>query len=281
MANRAKYTVSTLCRVLGVSPSGYYSWTKRPLCRRAIEDAILTARILEIHRTSRKTYGAPRIHFELLELGFTVSQKRVARLMRAEGVRGACRRRWIRTTIRRDRIRPAPDLVNRKFTASAPDQLWVADITYVPTWEGFLFLAVVLDVFSRRIVGWAMASQMKTDLVLNALEMAMKQRHAHDVIHHSDQGSQYTSCRFGDRCQALGIRQSMGSVGDCFDNAMCESFFASLECELLWQNSFRSRQEAKLAIFAFIEGWYNTHRRHSALDYMSPLAYEKEYGLAS
>ncbi len=281
MANRAKYTVSTLCRVLGVSPSGYYSWTKRPLCRRAIEDAILTARILEIHRTSRKIYGASRIHFELLELGFTVSQKRVARLMRAEGVRGACRRRWIRTTIRRDRIRPAPDLVNRKFTASAPDQLWVADITYVPTWEGFLFLAVVLDVFSRRIVGWAMASHMKTDLVLNALGMAMKQRHAHDVIHHSDQGSQYTSCRFGDRCQALGIRQSMGSVGDCFDNAMCESFFASLECELLWQNSFRSRQEAKLAIFAFIEGWYNTHRRHSALDYMSPLAYEKEYGLAS
>ncbi len=144
-----------------------------------------------------------------------------------------------------------------------------------------MFLAVVLDVFSRRIVGWAMASHMKTDLVLNALEMAMKQRHAHDVIHHSDQGSQYTSCRFGDRCQALGIRQSMGSVGDCFDNAMYESFFASLECELLWQNSFRSRQEAKLAIFAFIEGWYNTHRRHSALDYMSPLAYEKEYGLAS
>jgi len=281
MANRARYSVSLLCRVLGVSPSGYYARTKRPPSRRAAEDEILRTKIRDIHRMSRKTYGAPRIRSELLDQGFRVSQKRVSRLMRAEGLRGACRRRWLRTTVRRERARPAPDLVNRTFTASGPNQLWVADITYIPTWEGFLFLAVILDVFSRRIVGWAMASHMKTDLVLDALKMATEQRRPEGVIHHSDQGSQYTSYRFGSRCRALKIRQSMGSVGDCFDNAMCESFFASLECELLWQNSFRSRLEARLAIFDFIEGWYNTQRRHSGLDYMSPLAYEKRYGLAS
>jgi len=154
-------------------------------------------------------------------------------------------------------------------------------ITYIPTWEGFLFLAVVLDVFSRRVVGWAMASHMKTDLVLAALTMAVQQRNPSEVVHHSDQGSQYTSFRFGSSCRTLNVRQSMGTVGDCFDNAMCESFFASLECELLWQNSFRSRQEARLAVFDFIEGWYNTQRRHSALDYMSPLAYERMHALAS
>jgi putative transposase len=183
--------------------------------------------------------------------------------------------------VRQEKARPAPDLVKREFTAPAPNRLWVADITYIPTWEGFLFLAVVLDVFSRRVVGWAMASHMKTDLVLAALTMAVKQRNPSEVVHHSDQGSQYTSFRFGSRCRALNVSQSMGTVGDCFDNAMCESFFASLECELLWQNSFRSRQEARLAVFDFIEGWYNTHRRHSALDYMSPLAYERTHALAS
>ena len=210
-----------------------------------------------------------------------MSQKRVARLVRSQGLQGASRRRWIRTTVRQEKARPAPDLVKREFTAPAPNRLWVADITYIPTWEGFLFLAVVMDVFSRRVVGWAMASHMKTDLVLAALAMAVKQRNPSEVVHHSDQGSQYTSFRFGNRCRTLNVRQSMGAVGDCFDNAMCESFFASLECELLWQNSFRSRQEARLAVFDFIEGWYNTHRRHSALDYMSPLAYERMHALAS
>ena len=201
--------------------------------------------------------------------------------MRSQGLQGVSRRRWIRTTVRQEKAHPAPDLVKREFTAPAPNRLWVADITYIPTWEGFLFLAVVLDVFSRRVVGWAMASHMKTDLVLAALTMAVQQRNPSEVVHHSDQGSQYTSFRFGSCCRTLNVRQSMGTVGDCFDNALCESFFASLECELLWQNSFRSRQEARLAVFDFIEGWYNTHRRHSALDYMSPLAYERMHALAS
>lgn len=201
--------------------------------------------------------------------------------MRSQGLQGASRRRWIRTTVRQEKAHPAPDLVKREFTAPAPNQLWVADITYVPTWEGFLFLAVVLDVFSRRVAGWAMASHMKTDLVLAALTMAVQQRNPSEVVHNSDQWSRYTSFRFGSRCRTLNVRQSMKTFGDCFDNAMCESFFASLECELLWQNSFRSRQEARLAVFDFIEGWYNTHRRHSALDYMSPLAYERMHALAS
>jgi putative transposase len=281
MANQATYCVSTLCRVLGVSPSGYYAWRNRVPSRRKVDDAALTALIRKMHHASRRTYGAPRVHAELLDQGFAVSQKRVARLMRLQGLQGASHRRWIRTTVRQEKARPAPDLVKREFTAPAPNRLWVADITYIPAWEGFLFLAVVLDVFSRRVVGWAMASHMKTDLVLAALAMAVKQRNPSEVVHHSDQGAQYTSFRFGSRCRTLNIRQSMGTVGDCFDNAMCESFFASLECELLWQNSFRSRQEARLAVFDFIEGWYNTHRRHSALDYMSPLAYERMHALAS
>jgi len=281
MANQATYSVATLCRVLGVSPSGYYAWRNRAPSRRKVADAELTVLIRKIHCSSRRTYGAPRVHAELSDQGFAVSRKRVARLMRSQGLQGASRRRWIRTTVRQEKAHPAPDLVKREFTAPAPNQLWVADITYVPTWEGFLFLAVVLDVFSRRVVGWAMASHMKTDLVLAALTMAVQQRNPSEVVHHSDQGSQYTSFRFGSRCRTLNVRQSMGTVGDCFDNAMCESFFASLECELLWQNSFRSRQEARLAVFDFIEGWYNTHRRHSALDYMSPLAYERMHALAS
>lgn len=280
MANRARYSVSTLCRVLGVSPSGYYARTRRPPSLRAAEDEALSTKIREIHRMSRKTYGAPRIQSELLDQGFNVGKKRVARLMRDDGLRGACRRRWIRTAVCRERARPAPDLVNRRFTASEPNRLWVADITYLPHGKAFCF-SLSFSTSSADELWDGMASQMKTDLVLDALKMATEQRTAEGVIHHSDQGSQYTSFRFGTRCQSLKIRQSMGSVGDCFDNAMCESFFASLECELLWQETFRSRQEAKLAVFNFIEGWYNTHRRHSALDYMSPLAYENRYRLAS
>jgi len=176
----------------------------------------------------------------------------------------------------RDRAaRPAPDLVERNFTAAAPNRLWVADITYVPTWAGFLYLAVVLDAFSRRVVGWAMATHLRTELVLEALNMALGQRRPLEVIHHSDQGTQYTSIAFGLRCQEAGVRPLMGSVGDCFDNAMCESFFATLECELLDRRRFKTQVEARMAIFDFIEGWYNPHRRHSALDYHSPINYER------
>ncbi len=276
--NQADYPITTLCRVLGVSPSGYYAWRSRAVSERSISDAALTERIQEIHEYSRGTYGAPRIHAELKKRGWRVSKKRVARLMRAAGLVGVSRRRWICTTQRRQGARPAPDLVERNFTADGPDQLYVADITYIPTWAGFLFLAVVLDVCTRRVVGWAMANHLRTQLVLDALNMALHQRQPTNVIHHSDQGCQYTSIAFGRRCKRAGVRPSMGSVGDCFDNAMCESFFATLECELIDRTIFRTHAEARMAIFEFIEGWYNPRRLHSALGYLSPIEYERVAG---
>ena len=204
-----------------------------------------------------------------------MGRKRVARLMRRAGLRGISRRKGTRTTTRDARARPTPDLVERDFSADAPDRLWVADITYIPTWAGFLFLAVVLDAFSRRVVGWSMANHLRTRLVLDALDMALWQRRPDGVIHHSDQGSQYTSIAFGQRCRDARVRPSTGSVGDCYDNAMCESFFATLECELLGRRSFRSHAEARMAVFEFIEGWYNPRRRHSAIGYLSPVNYER------
>ena len=274
-ANQAIYGVATMCRVLAVSASGYYAWRKRPPSARARADAELTSRISAIHQYSRATYGAPRIHEELLAAGIHVGRKRVARLMKAAGLCGVSRRKWVTTTVREPGARPAPDLVERNFVAAAPNRLWVADITYIPTWAGFLYLAVVLDTFSRRIVGWAMETHLRTELVLQALNLALWQRRPAAVIHHSDQGSQYTSIAFGQRCREAGVRPSMGSVGDCFDNAMCESFFATLECELLDRRRFKTQVEARMAVFEFIEGWYNPHRRHSALDYLSPINYER------
>ena len=231
--------------------------------------------IRAIHQASRQTYGAPRIHAELIDEGIQVGRKRVERLMKAAGLQGVSRRKATRTTFRDDRVRPACDLVDRNFHADGPDQLWVADITYIPTWSGFLYLAVVLDAFSRRIVGWAMGYNLKAQLVLDALNMAVEQRKPCDVIHHSDQGSQYTSVAFGLRCKEAGVRPSMGSVGDAYDNAMCESFFATLECELLDRRKFQTKAEARMAIFQFIEGWYNPGRRHSALGYKSPINFER------
>jgi putative transposase len=269
-----------MCRALGVSPSGYYAFRSRLLSARGRADAELTARIRAIHERSRGTYGVPRIHFELGSEGTHVSRKRVARLMRAAGLEGVSRRKEWKTTVRDDEARPAPDLVEREFAADGPDRLWVADITYIPTWAGFLFLSVVVDAWSRRVVGWAMETHLRTELVLEALNMAVTQRQPEAVIHHSDQGCQYTSIAFGKRCREAGVRPSMGSVGDCFDNAMCESFFATLECELLDRRRFHTQAEARLAVFDFIEGWYNPQRRHSSLGYLSPLAYEQANGAA-
>ena len=269
------YPIATMCRVLGVSASGYYAWQRRVPSARAKADAAIIERIREIHAASRGSYGVPRIHAELVAAGYVVSRKRVARLMRAAGLAGISRRKRVRTTERRQGARPAPDLVERSFAADGPDRLWVADITYIPSWAGFLYLAVVLDAFSRRIVGWSMANHLRTSLVLDALEMALGQRRPQDVIHHSDQGSQYTSIAFGARCRQAGVRPSMGSVGDCYDNALCESFFATLECELLDRRRFQSHAEARMAVFEFIEGWYNPRRRHSAIDYLSPIDYER------
>ena len=274
-ANRAIYPTATMCRLLGVSVSGYYAWQDRAPSARARSDAVLLDRIQDIHEASRRTYGAPRIHAELAAQGIHVGRKRVARLMRAAGLVGVSRRKGPTTTRRQEGARPAPDLVERDFTAERADQLWVADITYIPTRAGFLYLAVVLDAFSRRIVGWAMAVNLRKELVLAALDMALQQRRPERVIHHSDQGSQYTSIAFGKRCHEAGVRPSMGSVGDCYDNAMCESFFATLECELIDRNRFRSQAEARMAVFEFIEGWYNPRRRHSSIGYLSPVDYER------
>jgi putative transposase len=273
-AYQAIYPVKTMCGVLEVSTSGYYAWRKRQPSRRAQEDRKLLKRIHAVHKRSKGTYGAPRIHAELAEAGVRVGRKRVARLMRAEHLRGVSRRKAPSTTQRKPGARPAPDLVKRNFTASGPDRLWVADITYVATWAGWLYLAVVVDAWSRKVVGWAMSTHLRSTLVLDALQMAIRQRRPRSVIHHSDQGSQYTSLAFGQRCREAGVRPSMGSVGDCYDNAMCESFFATLECELLDRNTFHTPTQARLAVFEFIEGWYNPHRRHSALDYLSPNRYE-------
>jgi putative transposase len=266
-----------MCRILGVSPSGYYAWLVRPPSDRELTDEWLLAKIREAHKASRDTYGAPRILHDLRDQGIYVGKKRIARLMRKAGIQGVSRRRGYKTTRKNPQASPAPDLVDRNFTASRPDQLWVADVTYIPTYAGFMFLSVVMDAWSRRIIGWSMATHLRVELVLDALDMALHQRRPTDVIHHSDQGCQYTSVAFGKRCREAGVRPSMGSVGDAYDNAMCESFFATLECELLDLNKFHSQSEARMAVFSFIEGWYNPTRRHSGLDYLSPINYERRH----
>ncbi len=275
-ANQATLPVRVMCRLLKVSASGFYAWDGRPRSGRAQADIGLTARIHEIHRRSKGTYGAPRVHAELTDAhALHVGRKRVARLMRAAGLKGALRRPFVRTTVRDRHAAFAADLVERNFVADEPDRLWVANITYVPTWSGFLYLAIVLDACSRKIVGWAMENHLRTELVLAALGMAYAQRRPQAVIHHSDRGTQYTSIAFGSRCREMGVRPSMGSTGDAYDNAMAESFFATLETELLNRQPFRTQVEARMALFEYIEGWYNLHRRHSSLGYLSPVNYER------
>lgn len=269
--------MATMCRLLGLSTSGYYARRDRPPSERAKSNAVLTETIVGLHRRSRGTYGVPRIHADLAAEGQRVGRKRIGRLMRDAGLCGVSRRRGTRTTIRDKEARPAPDLVARAFSAESLNWLWVADITYIPTWAGFLYLAVVLDVCSRRIVGWSMATHLRSELVLEALNMAIGQRRPVQVIHHSDQGTQYTSIAFGQRCREVGVKPSMGSVGDCYDNAMAESFFATLECELLDRHRFPTQAEARMAVFEYIEGWYNPHRRHSALGQISPVEFERQH----
>jgi putative transposase len=236
-----------MCDTLELSTSGYYEWLDRPPSARAIANAHLVEEMREVHRFSRQTYGRPRMSAELRDRGRVVNHKRVGRLMSEHGIVGATRRRKWRTTKRDRNAAPAPDLVERKFDVNGPDQLWVADITYIPTWAGVLFLAVVVDAWSRRVVGWAMETHLRTELVLQALNMALYQRRPEQVIHHSDQGTQYTSIQFGLRCKEARVRPSMGSVGDAYDNALCESFFATLECELLDPQRFQNQAEAKMA----------------------------------
>lgn len=276
---KANHPIATMCRVLGVSTSGYYAWRKRgPSCR-AQRGKELTGYIRDIYQSSRATYGAPRVHAEL-RLGYSIrcSKKRVARLMRAAGLTGVHRRRC-RGITRRDPARqPYMDLVRRIFTPSSPNRLWVADLTQHITAEGWLYLAVVLDAFSRMVVGWAMGDRPFAQLTIDALIMAIRNRRPDGgLIHHSDQGAQYTALAFGRTLQEAGMRGSMGQVGDALDNAVAESFFATLETELLDRQSWPTRPTLRSAIFEYIEAFYNRRRRHSTLGYLSPAAFERRW----
>jgi putative transposase len=275
---KANHHVATMCRVLGVSASGYWAWRSRPVSKHVLSDRALGDRIAEIHRRSRGTYGAPRVRAELHGQGIACARKRVARLMTERGLVGVHRRRRIVTT-RRDPARPsAPDLVERRFTASGPDRLWVADITYLPTQAGFLYLAAIVDAFSRFVVGWSMAPHLRTELVSSALEMALgRRRPSRGLVHHSDHGTQYASVEFGHRLRDAGIAASMGSVGDAYDNALAETFFATLETELIARSQWPTHAAARAAVFDYIETFYNRIRRHSALGYLSPADYERSY----
>jgi putative transposase len=279
-AQRASHPVSTLCRSLGVSRSGFHAWARREAqgwrSPRFRSDQQLLAWIRRIHGASRGTYGAPRIHAELRAEGQRTGRKRVARLLREAGLEGTHRRRFRRTTVRDERAARAPDLVGRRFSADRPDALWVADITYIRTWAGWLYLAVVVDAYSRRVVGWSMREDLKADLVVDAFQMARWRRRPHAaLVHHSDQGSQYTSFAFGRTLREAGIAQSMGSVGDAYDNALAESFIATLKTELVDRRSWPTRQQVRVAVYDYIEGFYNPRRRHSALGYLSPAEFER------
>ena len=270
------FPVSRMCALLGVSTSGYYDWAGRVPSDRALTDAWLIEKIREIWGENRKVYGAPRIHAELrLAHGIRVGRKRVERLMREAGISGLVARKRGRTTIRVPGVRVADDLVERQFRPASPDVLWIADLTYLRTWEGWLYLAAVQDAFSRRIVGWSMADHMRSELVVDALEMAVaRRRPAPGLIHHSDQGSQYVSLGFGQRCRDAGIARSMGSKGDCYDNAVAESFFATLKKELVHRQSWPTRRELASEVFEYIEAFYNRQRRHSTLGMLSPADFE-------
>jgi putative transposase len=278
-AERAQHPVSLLCKVLGVTSAGYYAWRRRGPSLRLLGDAELSRLIVQIYDGSLQTYGAPRVHAELAdEHGLRVGRKRVARLMRERGIAGVSRRRKKRfkTTIPAKEAPSAPDLVRREFRPPGPDRLWVADVKYVSTWQGYLFLACVIDAWSRKVVGWSMRDDLRAELVVDALGMAVTRRRPKPgLVHHSDRGSQYTSLAFGKTMQEAGILPSMGRRGDAFDNAVAESFFATLETELLDRHTFTTRDQARLALFHWIEGFYNSRRRHSTLGHRSPDRFEE------
>lgn len=274
-AEKAHYAVALLCRVLNVSTSGYYAWRGRRPSRRSRADQRLGLEIAAIHKASRRTYGSPRVHAELRALGRCVGRKRVARLMREKGLVGIARRRFRRTTDSNHDRPVAANLLERNFEAKAPNEKWVTDITYVWTWEGWLYLATILDLFSRRVVGWAAADHMRTDLPLQALDMALgRRRPAPGVTHHSDRGSQYASGDYASALSAAGIVCSMSRKGDCWDNAVAESFFSTIKTELLDRSPWPTRAKARTAIAEWIEVFYNTQRRHSSLGYRTPAEHE-------
>ncbi len=279
-AERAEHSISRLCTALGVTRQGFYAWRRRGPSLRSLGDAQLARLIVTIYDGSHQTYGAVRIHAELAdEHQVHVGRKRVARLMRERGIEGVSRRgKKRRTTVADPKAPPAPDLVERTFVAEAPNALWLADITYVPTHEGYLFLGVVMDMFSRKIVGWSMRDDLKAELVVDALAMAVtRRRPPAGLVHHSDRGSQYTSLAFGRTLRESRLVASMGSRGDAYDNAACESCISTLKEEWIKRHRYRSRDEARLSIFRYIETFYNPRRRHSSLGQLSPDEYERRF----
>jgi putative transposase len=274
---RQRHGIATMCRVLRVSRSGFYAWQARGISERAASDLVLAARIAAIHAESDGTYGTPRVHAELAAGGIRVSRRRVARLMAEQGLEGVSRRKRRRSTTTPSDRPAAPDLVERHFDAArGPDQVWFADITYVPTWEGWLYVALVVDAWSRRVVGWSMREGLEAELVVDALGMAAtRRRPAAGAIHHSDRGSQYASTIFGRTLAESGLVASMGRRGSALDNAAAESAIASFKTEFVHRRSFRSRNAAREQIFRWIEGWYNARRRHSSLGYLSPVDFEE------
>lgn len=272
--HRTEFSIRVMCRVLNVSASGYYAWVDRSPSRRQQDDDRLVEHIQTCHERSRKTYGSPRIHADLQAMGIRVGRKRVARLMRQQGIRAPQKRRYRITTKREPSRLPAPNLLQQDFDADAINEKWLADITYIDTYEGWLYLAAILDTYSRKVVGWSMSTSLHRKLVEDALEMSLGRRQIDgQLIHHSDQGSQYTSDDYLHLLAENRIQVSMSSVGNCYDNAMMESFFATLKTECV-VDRYATRQQARQAIFEYIEVWYNRQRRHSALGYLSPEQYE-------
>jgi transposase InsO family protein len=278
-AESRRYSVAQLCRIAQVSRTAYYEWQERQPSQRELDDAALTATIRAIHAASSGQYGSPRVLAELQAQGHDVGRKRVARLMKAAGLRGRRPPRWVRTTTPEPTPPAIPDLVHGQFEAPAPDVLWVGDITYIRTWEGWLYLATVIDVFSRRVIGFSLADHMRASLVCDALKTAVATRggNVDGVIFHSDRGSQYSSAEFRALCDVHGVKPSMGKTGVCWDNALAESFFATYKLELIEPRSWPTRARTRTATVHWIEAVYNRQRRHSAIDMLSPVDYESRY----
>ena len=276
-AHFTQFPMRLMCRALEVSRSGYYAWRKRPASRRSMKNRLLLERIKAVHKKSRKTYGSPRVHRQLLAEGERCGRGRVERLMSANGIRAKQKRKFVATTDSKHDLPVAENILQREFHVEEPNRVWLSDITYIPTDEGWLYLAGVLDLCSRTAVGWSMGESLETGLVLDALKMAQQRRRPGDgLIHHSDRGSQYASDDYGDLLKSYGMQMSMSRKGDCWDNAVMESFFGTLKKELVHHRKYRTRAEARQDIFEFIEVFYNRERLHSSLGYMSPLNYEKQ-----
>jgi putative transposase len=275
--HRYQWAITLMCRVLEVAVSGFYDWLGRPPSKRAKENEVLTEKIIMFHCGSRCTYGSPRIYKDMKHDGYNVGENRVARLMKQNGIQGKAKRKFKTTTTSKHQRPRAENLVKQDFQTCEPNKLWVGDITYIATLEGWLYLAIILDVFSRKVIGWAFSDRLTDDLVLSALSMAKHQRSTkNNLIHHSDQGSQYASIDFQASLKELNIMQSMSGRGNCYDNAVAESFFATLKTEEV-DAPYQTRQQGKTSIFSYIETFYNPKRRHSSLNYLSPIDFEKVY----